>query len=65
MTQSKNETPMMNLSSENITENVKRINEAPDKPRLSYIMERLVSHVHDFARETRCVREEIPHSCSW
>ena len=60
MDQDKNQKHMMDLTSENITENVKWVNEAKDKPRLSYVMERLVTHLHDFARETRCVIEETP-----
>jgi hypothetical protein len=45
--------PMKNLTSENITQNVHTINsQAPDQ-RLKYVLERLVTHLHDFARETR------------
>jgi hypothetical protein len=49
---------LKNLTIENITENVHRINSQCADPRLKYIMERLVSHLHDFARETRLSFEE-------
>lgn len=45
--------PLKDLTIENITENVHKINSRCPDPRLKYIMERLVSHAHDFARETR------------
>ncbi|KAL4909699.1 hypothetical protein BDW74DRAFT_42607 [Aspergillus multicolor] len=45
--------PMKNLTVENITENVIRINSLCEDPRMKYILERLVTHLHDFARETR------------
>lgn len=45
--------PLKDLTIENITENVHLINSRCPDPRLKYLMERLVSHVHDFARETR------------
>lgn len=64
MDQHKNQKPMKDLTIENITANVKSLNEVRDNPRLSYLMERLVSHLHDFARETRCVLEQTPDSCS-
>lgn len=41
------------LTIDNITENVKLINGQGSDPRLKYILERLVQHLHDFARETR------------
>ncbi|KAL5120705.1 hypothetical protein ACEQ8H_001454 [Pleosporales sp. CAS-2024a] len=44
---------LKDLTIENITENVHRINSQCSDPRLKYVMERLVSHLHDFARETR------------
>ncbi|KAI1392026.1 dioxygenase [Hypoxylon trugodes] len=46
------------LTLENITETTKLINSQCPNPRLRYIMERLVQHVHDFARETRLSSEE-------
>ncbi|KAI4728806.1 cathecol 1,2-dioxygenase [Aureobasidium sp. EXF-10728] len=45
--------PLKDLTIENITENVHLINSRCPDPRLKYLLERLVSHVHDFARETR------------
>jgi len=50
--------PLKDLTIENITENVHKINSRCPDPRLKYIMERLVSHVHDFARETRLSTDE-------
>jgi hypothetical protein len=49
---------LKNLTIENITENVQRINSQCADPRLKYVLERLVSHVHDFARETRLSFDE-------
>lgn len=48
---------LKDLHIENITENVKKINHQCPDPRLRYILERLVQHVHDFARETRLSHE--------
>ncbi|OJJ62880.1 hypothetical protein ASPSYDRAFT_672589 [Aspergillus sydowii CBS 593.65] len=45
--------PMKNLTVDNITENVIRINSLCEDERMKYILERLVTHLHDFARETR------------
>ncbi|KAG8528812.1 uncharacterized protein KY384_006501 [Bacidia gigantensis] len=50
--------PMKDLTVDNITENVIRINSQNDDPRLTYVLERLVSHLHDFARETRLSTKE-------
>ena len=44
---------LKDLTIDNITENVHRINSQGKDARLKYILERLVSHLHDFARETR------------
>ncbi|KAH8732573.1 Intradiol ring-cleavage dioxygenase [Phaeosphaeriaceae sp. PMI808] len=49
---------LKNLTVDNITENVHRINSQCADPRLKYIMERLVLHLHDFARETRLSFDE-------
>ncbi|KAF2016324.1 cathecol 1,2-dioxygenase [Aaosphaeria arxii CBS 175.79] len=47
-------TPILkDLTISNITENVHLINAQTPSPRLLYILERLVTHLHDFARETR------------
>lgn len=49
---------MKDLTSDNITENVNIINKQCPDARAVYILERLVSHLHDFARETRLSTEE-------
>ncbi|KAH7077703.1 catechol 1,2-dioxygenase-like protein [Paraphoma chrysanthemicola] len=49
---------LKNLTIDNITENVHRINSQCTDPRLKYVMERLVTHLHDFARETRLSFDE-------
>lgn len=45
--------PMKDLTIDNITENTVLINSQSPDQRLTYVMERLVTHLHDFARETR------------
>ncbi|KAF2205017.1 aromatic compound dioxygenase [Delitschia confertaspora ATCC 74209] len=50
--------PMKDLTIENITENVHAINSRTPDPRLRYLLERLVQHMHDFARETRLSTQE-------
>ncbi|KAF2191055.1 cathecol 1,2-dioxygenase [Zopfia rhizophila CBS 207.26] len=50
--------PLKDLTIDNITENVHMINSRTPDPRLKYILERLVSHMHDFARETRLSTDE-------
>ncbi|KAH8601219.1 Intradiol ring-cleavage dioxygenase [Bisporella sp. PMI_857] len=50
--------PMKDLSIDNITENTVIINSQGDDLRLTYVMERLVTHLHDFARETRLSAKE-------
>ncbi len=50
--------PLMNLTIDNITENVNLINSANPDARFKYILERLVVHLHDFARETRLSTKE-------
>jgi hypothetical protein len=44
---------LKDLTIDNITDNVNLINAQTSDARLKYVMERLVSHLHDFARETR------------
>ncbi|KAL7894881.1 aromatic compound dioxygenase [Trichoderma sp. SZMC 28014] len=51
-------TPLMDLTIDNITQNVVRINSQSSDARLNYLMQRLVTHVHDFARETRLSTHE-------
>ncbi|KAI5295307.1 hypothetical protein KEM52_001758 [Ascosphaera acerosa] len=50
--------PLKDLSIENITENTLLINSGCDDRRMRYVMERLVTHLHDFARETRLSTDE-------
>ncbi|CAK7237914.1 hypothetical protein SEUCBS140593_010197 [Sporothrix eucalyptigena] len=50
--------PMKDLTSDNITENVKILNNQTSSPRVRYVFDRLVSHVHDFVRETCLSTEE-------
>jgi len=50
--------PMKDLNIDNITENTIRINSQGPNERLKYVMERLVTHLHDFARETRLSTKE-------
>lgn len=50
--------PMKDLTTENITENVVQINSLCNDARMKYVMERLVQHLHDFARETRLSSSE-------
>jgi hypothetical protein len=50
--------PIKNLSAETITENTILINSGNPDPRFKYVLERLVSHLHDFARETRLSTKE-------
>lgn len=49
---------MKDLTVDNITENVIRINSLCEDERMTYVLERLVSHLHDFARETRLSSQE-------
>lgn len=50
--------PMKDLTVDNITDNAILMNSLCEDPRLKYILERLVSHLHDFARETRLSTDE-------
>lgn len=45
--------PMKDLTTENVTANVNIVNSGAKNPRLKFLMERLVNHLHDYARETR------------
>ena len=49
---------LLDQTIDNITPNTILINAQSDNPRLTYLMERLVTHLHDFARETRLSTEE-------
>ncbi|KAJ4305358.1 hypothetical protein N0V90_000889 [Kalmusia sp. IMI 367209] len=56
---SKVDVPILkDLTIDNITENVHLINAQTPDNRLKYVLERLVSHMHDFARETRLSTNE-------
>ena len=50
--------PLKDLNIENITDNVILINSQNPDARLKYVLERLVTHLHDFARETRLSERE-------
>jgi len=50
--------PLLDLTIDNITDNVNLINSTNPNARLKYILERLVVHLHDFARETRLSTQE-------
>ncbi|KIX98489.1 uncharacterized protein Z520_05790 [Fonsecaea multimorphosa CBS 102226] len=58
ITDSVNIPVLKDLTVENITENVKIINSQVDDVRLKFLFERLVQHLHDYARETRLSTEE-------
>jgi hypothetical protein len=45
--------PMMDLTIENITQNVHEINSGCPDRRFRYLLERFVAHLHDPVRETR------------
>lgn len=49
---------LKDLNAENITQNTILINSSCEDLRMVYLMERLVSHLHDFARETRLSTRE-------
>ncbi|KAH7138756.1 Intradiol ring-cleavage dioxygenase [Dendryphion nanum] len=49
---------LKDLTIDNITENVHAINSRCDDLRMKFLMEKLVTHVHDFARETRLTTTE-------
>lgn len=50
--------PLKDLTIDNITDNVILINSLCQDARMKYVLERLVSHLHDFARETRLSSDE-------
>ncbi|KAF5245931.1 hypothetical protein HYE67_005245 [Fusarium culmorum] len=49
---------LKDLTIDNITENVHAINSQCSSLRLKYILERVVTHLHDLARETRLTTDE-------
>ncbi|KAF3023042.1 hypothetical protein E8E14_012217 [Neopestalotiopsis sp. 37M] len=50
--------PMKDLTTDNITDNVKILNNQCPEARSRYVFDRLVSHLHDFVRETRLTTAE-------
>lgn len=59
MDPSKTKPPVLkDLTIENITDNVNLINSQCQNPRLKFVFERLVTHLHDFAREVRLGQDE-------
>lgn len=50
--------PLKDLNIENITENTILINSLCEDERMKFLMERLVTHLHNFARETRLGTKE-------
>jgi len=49
---------LTDLNADTITENTIKINSNNPDPRMKYVLERLVTHLHDFARETRLSSKE-------
>lgn len=49
---------LKDLNTENITANVNLVNSSNPSPRFRFLLERLVVHLHDFARETRLSQDE-------
>jgi hypothetical protein len=49
---------LLDLTIDNITPNTIRINSQTSDARFKYLMARLVTHLHDFARETRLSTDE-------
>lgn len=49
---------MLDLTTENITENVQIVNSSCSNRRVKYLFERFVVHLHDLVRETRLSTEE-------
>lgn len=49
---------MQDLNIDNITENTNIINSQCEDPRMRFLLERAVTHLHDFARETRLSHDE-------
>ncbi|WYZ39492.1 hypothetical protein EsH8_III_001406 [Colletotrichum jinshuiense] len=50
--------PLKDLTIDNITENVNAINSRCDDRRMKFLLEKVVTHLHDFARETRLTTAE-------
>lgn len=58
MAQSAQTPELLDLTIDNITPNTIRINNQGENERLKYLLDRLVTHLHDFARETRLSTDE-------
>ena len=56
---------LKDLTIDNITENVVNFNSQGKDPRMKFILERLVKHLHDFARETRLSTAEWRAGLDW
>jgi protocatechuate 3,4-dioxygenase beta subunit len=50
--------PLKDLTIDNITDNVIAINSGTNDPRMKFLFQRLVTHLHDFAREVRLSTDE-------
>jgi protocatechuate 3,4-dioxygenase beta subunit len=48
----------VDLTVEDITQNAKLVNSQASNPRLKFVMDKLIDHLHAFARETRLTTEE-------
>jgi protocatechuate 3,4-dioxygenase beta subunit len=49
---------LKDLTAEKITDNVHAINSKCEDPRMRFLLEKMVTHLHDFARETRLTTAE-------
>ena len=56
---------LKDLSIGNITENVIRFNSQGENPRTTFLFEKLVQHLHDFARETHLSTTEWRTGLEW
>ncbi|PKS09357.1 hypothetical protein jhhlp_003971, partial [Lomentospora prolificans] len=65
MSANPNTPPLLDLTIDNITPNTNRINSQSSNARLTYLMTRLVTHLHDFARETRLSTDEWMHALNF
>lgn len=56
---------LKDLTIENITENVNLVNSSNPSPRFKFLLERLVNHLHDYARETHLSQDEWHEAISF
>ncbi|KAJ3529059.1 hypothetical protein NM208_g9106 [Fusarium decemcellulare] len=54
--------PIIDLTTENITENVHAINSKCEDPRMRFLLKNLVTHLHNFAKESRLTTDEWQHT---